>query len=137
MDEEDLVARAETPRTGIEGREGEEPVHQSSAHSYEQRSGTTEPGLQEDGGGVIDDSTNTAELLHEHNQTGGLRSAPISWDAEELQDEVATFLNIRFGFEEGGHVEHIASGLEGCGPQPYHGCVRIDVASLTDVLERK
>ena len=116
MDKKDSVTLAGAPRTGIEGRKGEEPVHQSGTHSDEQRSGTTEPSLQEDSGGVIGDNVNTAELLHEHDETRGLGSAPVSWDAEELQDEVATFLNIRFGLEKSVHVEHITSGLEGCGP---------------------
>ena len=108
---------AGTPRTGIEGREGEEPVHQSGTHSDEQGSGTSEPSLQEDSGGVIGDNIDTAKLLHEHDETGGLGGTPVSRDAEEFQDEVAAFLNIRFGFEESVHVEYIPSSLEGRGPQ--------------------
>lgn len=105
-----------TRRTGIEGRGSKDPIDQSGAHSYEQGSGTAKPSLEEDRRRVIGDDVDTTKLLHEHYKTRSLGGAPVSWDSEQLQKEVAALLNIRLGFQQRVRIEHIACGLERCGP---------------------
>lgn len=124
-----------TRHTGIQGRSSKDPVHQSGTHSYEQGSSTAKPSLKEDSCRVIGDDVDTTKLLHEHDKARSLSSASVPRDSEELQEEVATFLNVRLGFQESVRVEHITSSLERCGPETQHGGMGIDVTTLTDVLE--
>ena len=104
-------------RTGIQSRGSEDPVHQPSAHSHKQSGRTAESSLEEDCRRVIGDNVDATKLLHKHHKAGTLDGAPVSRHSKELQEEIAAFLNINFSFYECVHVEHIASGLERCGPE--------------------
>jgi len=135
--QEESTVPAWTRRTGIEGRESKDPVHQSGAHSHEQGRGAGKPSLEEDGCRVVGDNIDTAKLLREHQKARSLSGTPVSWHPEELQDEVTTFLNVRLSFQESICIEHIAGSLDRCGPKTQHGGVGIDVTTLTYVLKSK
>ena len=59
-----------------------------------------EPGFGEDVGGVVGDDVDAAELLHEHDDDGGEGGAAVTWDGEELKEEVTASLDLFFSFEE-------------------------------------
>ena len=88
--------------------------------------------LAEDGGTVVRDDVDAAELLHEHDYAGGQRSAAVAGDGEEFDESGPAGRDGGFFLEEHVDEEEITRGLESGVAETAERFVRVDVASAAD-----
>lgn len=62
--------------------------------------------------GLRTDYVDAAELLHEHDEEGGLGGAAVALDGEEFLEEILAFAFGGFDFEQLVGVVHIACSLD-------------------------
>jgi hypothetical protein len=65
------------------------------------------------------------ELLHEHDEAGGLSGATDSRDPPHIREQVATLEGLVLELEQLGNIEQVPTGLEIAEPEPTHRMVRI------------
>lgn len=98
------------------GREREEslPVDDAGAEGGEESLLVAEAALDEDLGAVVRDDVNTAELLHEHDEEGGLGGTTVAGDGEELGGAGPGGLGLDFFLEHEANVNvvQVAGGHE-------------------------
>lgn len=115
-DEEEIAAAEGVD--GEEGGEGKDPVQDACAHGREEGGGLGVLCFQEDGGGVVGDDVDAAELLHEHQDPGGPRRAAVSRHREEFPDHVAAGGGLALDLDVDVAVVEVAGSLDLGGAQP-------------------
>ena len=84
---------------GPHSREREDPIEHAEAPRRDQGLQVVESGLAEDGGRVVSDDVDAAELLHEHDDEGAEGGAAVTGDGEQLEETVAAFEGLGLSLE--------------------------------------
>lgn len=82
---------------------------------------------------LLTDDVDTAELLHEHDNTGSEGSTTVARDGEEFEDRGTTSRNVGLFLEERIDHEEIAGGLELGVSETTQRLVGVAVATATAV----
>jgi hypothetical protein len=85
----------------------------------------------------LTDYVDTAELLHEHHDTGGESGTTVTGNGKEFDDSETTGSDVCLFLEEGVDHEKITSSLELGVTETAEGLVGIDVTTSTAVYSER